>query len=78
MIPYFELSLLKYPNRHRYKIYVEKHPESDFYPKWLVNEMRQVYTNIRTAAWNLQNVQKRLTKEGIKSVIFYECLEVEF
>lgn len=78
MVPYYSLCLLKAPNKHRYKILAEKHPESDYYPKWLINELKQVYTNIRSAAWNLGNIQERLTNEGIKSVIYYECLQVEF
>ena len=76
---YYSLCLLKAPNKHRYKIFAEKCPEDDyFYPKWLINELNQIYTNIRSAAWNLQNVQERLMSEGHKSVIFYECLQVDF
>ncbi|MFX0132618.1 MAG: hypothetical protein ACFFDN_03110 [Candidatus Hodarchaeota archaeon] len=78
MVPYYSLCLLKAPNKHRYRVFAEKHPESDFFPKWLINEMKQIYTNIRSAAWSLENIQARLTSEGIKSVIYFECLQADF
>ncbi|MHA1299581.1 MAG: hypothetical protein ACTSO9_09120 [Candidatus Helarchaeota archaeon] len=77
--PYYQLWLLQNPDyHHRYKIYVEQKPYNSYFPKWLQNEMKQIYTNIKSAAWNLRSVHERLIEEGYKVVLIYELQYVKF
>ena len=71
--PYYQMWLLQNPDYyHRHKIYVEQKPHNSYFPKWLQNEMKQIYSNIRSAAWNLRNIQERLVEEGYRAVIYFE------
>ena len=77
---YYEFCLIKSRFKERYKVHCEQRPYGSFLklPKWLQLETSQVYTNIRSAKYNLYNIQTKMQELGLKSVIYFELLLGDF
>lgn len=77
---FYELCLIKAKDKQRFKIHLNQKPNGPFIPlpKWLENEINQIYTNIQSARYNLYNLQTRLRKEGFKYIVCFELLQGEF
>ena len=77
---FYELCLINAKDKQRFKIHLNQKPYESFahLPKWLENELKQIYTNIQSARYNLYTLQKRLEKEGLKYVVNFELLQGEF
>ena len=77
---YYELCLMKCKGRHRYKIHCQQQPYGTFLslPRWLENQTKQIYINIKSAQYNLYNIQTRMQKEGMRSVVYFELRQSKF